>query len=606
MQRIVRRAVANDTSLLRELLAAGVADEAGIFRAIAAHVGLEFLETIDPDRIVMRERDRLLALKRGGGARIVKIDQGDGTFVFAQGNRDLDLVNLRRLTAGRNARERMKIVAPQTLRRALISLSEDSLLRGAQNALFVDRTDFSARLVMNGWQGVFVGTVGLGVPVALALAFQSTLIALNVVAVTAFLACVLIRVMALGSASPIRKRDLPQVDPAVLPTYSVLVALYRESAVVPELLVALGKLQWPRSKLEIKLVCEEDDHETLAALRAHALRPYVEIIEVPAGSPRTKPKALAYALPLCTGEFVTLFDAEDRPHPQQLLEAWQRFDAEDEDLACLQAPLVVTNGGSSEMSRMFAFEYAGLFRALLPWLASWNLMMPLGGTSNHFRRDALVKAGGWDPYNVTEDADLGLRLKRLGYRCGVLDLPTLEDAPETLKVWLPQRVRWFKGWAQTWLVHMRDPVALYRDLGFASFVVTQILVFGMLVSALLHPVFFLTIAYIAVKMMFVGAVGTLEVIMLALGSLNILCGYAAFIAIGALTLSLREKPWLATIIVRTPLHWLLLSLAAWMALWEMKQRPHHWNKTPHKPTRQFRRQAKAVVNASRAPSLHLR
>jgi cellulose synthase/poly-beta-1,6-N-acetylglucosamine synthase-like glycosyltransferase len=230
------------------------------------------------------------------------------------------------------------------------------------------------------------------------------------------------------------------------PVYSVLVALYKEVDVVPDLLVGLTQLRWPASKLEIKLVCEEDDPETIRAIKAHPLGSRVEVIVVPDTLPRTKPKALSYALPLTSGEFVVLYDAEDRPHPMQLLEAWHRFRDAGPDLACLQAPLQISNRGAGVIANMFGVEYAALFRRLLPWLAENRLMFPLGGTSNHFRRSALDEVGGWDPYNVTEDADLGLRLARFGYRADTISCPTLEDAPEDFRSWRLQRMRWFKGW----------------------------------------------------------------------------------------------------------------------------------------------------------------
>src|SRR5690606_21252526 len=181
-------------------------------------------------------------------------------------------------------------------------------------------------------------------------------------------------------------------------------------------------------------------------------------------------KALAFALPLSGGEFVTLYDAEDEPDPMQLAEAWHRFRREGPELAVLQAPLEISNRSQSPLARMFAFEYAGLFRRLLPWLSSQRLVLPLGGTSNHFRRAALEAVGGWDPYNVTEDADLGVRLARFGYRAATLTLPTREDAPDQLGAWMRQRTRWYKGWLQTWLVHTRQPLRLTRELGWRGMV----------------------------------------------------------------------------------------------------------------------------------------
>jgi len=199
-----------------------------------------------------------------------------------------------------------------------------------------------------------------------------------------------------------------------LPCYTVMVALYREAAVAEQPIASLVRLDWPPSLLDIKLVCEADDQETIAALKALKPARYFEIVEVPLAAPRTKPKALTYALAAARGEFLAVYDAEDRPHPQQLREAHARFRASPPELACLQAPLIITNARDSWISALFSLEYSGLFRGLLPMLARREMPLPLGGTSNHFRTDALRKAGGWDPFNVTEDADLGFRLDRLG------------------------------------------------------------------------------------------------------------------------------------------------------------------------------------------------
>jgi cellulose synthase/poly-beta-1,6-N-acetylglucosamine synthase-like glycosyltransferase len=463
------------------------------------------------------------------------------------------------------------------------------LLRDAQYDLFVRMPQFSARFAATAWHGVCAGALFVALPVGLELAPTTTLLAIHGTATLIFFCCVALRICALSAARPI---VLPRIQTSAakeLPVYSILVALYREKEVVSQLLVALGRIEWPRSKLEIKLVCEADDRETIDVLRAHRLHPCVEIVEVPPGQPRTKPKALQYALPLCSGDYVVLYDAEDRPHPMQLMEAWQRFQASDETLACVQAPLVVTNAGASMISRMFAFEYAGLFRGMLPWLSQCGLIFPLGGTSNHFRRDALQDVGGWDSHNITEDADLGLRLARFGYRAETISCPTLEDGPETLKTWLPQRTRWFKGWIQTWLVHMRNPFQLLRDLGLWSFIVSQILFLGMVASAVVHPVLVGTILYTTAKLLLTGSAEFHETFLALVDVANVASGYGAFIAICAYTLSRFEKQSLWKVLLFTPVYWVMLSVAAWWALWEFYRRPHHWHKTPHRKARPIRR-----------------
>jgi cellulose synthase/poly-beta-1,6-N-acetylglucosamine synthase-like glycosyltransferase len=396
-----------------------------------------------------------------------------------------------------------------------------------------------------------------------------------------FFGCVVLRLAAIRSAGRADRAELNRVDPARLPRYSVLVSLYQEVEMVPELLQALGRLVWPRSKLEIKLVCEADDHATIAALETHELRSWVEIVKVPRGHPRTKPKALAHALQLASGDYVALYDAEDKPHPWQLIEAWQRFATSDPALACVQAPLAISNGDRGIFARMFAFEYSALFRGILPFLSANALILPLGGTSNHFRRSALEKMGGWDPYNVTEDADLGLRMCRFGYRTETIQYPTYEIAPENWHDWRNQRTRWFKGWIQTWLVHMRDPRRLAVELGFRSFVVSQILFAGMVISALVHPLLLITIGWLAYTIATAGASSLLQPALIVLDFANIMLGYTAYFLLGRSTLPRGQRRGLWTVALFTPVYWCMQSVAAWRALYQLWRDPHLWEKTPH-------------------------
>ena len=414
-------------------------------------------------------------------------------------------------------------------------------MRQATNDLFDRYPDLSARIVASAWQGAIVGAMLIALPVAVWLSPGGSWVAMHILCSIFFLSCIALRVAATIAGRLGREPVSEKPSPADLPVYSVLVALYREAAVVPELVAALRRIDWPGSKLEIKLVCEEDDVTTLAALDTQALPPNMEVVRVPVFGPRTKPKALAYALPLTGGEFVALYDAEDQPHPGQLLSAWRKFDASPPDVACVQAPLEVADLGGGLISRMFAFEYAGLFRGLLPWLSANRTLLPLGGTSNHFRRSALEEVGGWDPYNVTEDADLGVRLARFGYRTETIACPTMESAPETFATWLPQRTRWFKGWLQTWLVHMRHPALLMVELRPASFLVGQILCAGMVLSALAHPFLFVSGVVLAVDLALERPSATWKSALLAVDIVNVGCGYLSFLLLGWRNLRLGEK-----------------------------------------------------------------
>jgi hypothetical protein len=455
---LAARAAVNGVALPVEAVVSGSVSEERLYEALADEIGVRFLAAIDPQRLILGEGEAAMLLGRAPGTFSARYEQAGGVvlWLLAPTSDDIGVLG-RRGEAANEPLGRVRIVTPRALRTALETQAKGSLLRDAVDRLFALFPAQSAKIVTSGWQSALVGAALVGLPVALIAAPWAAGLFIHLFFSLFFLACIGLRFIAATSAEAPRLAPLARYDPADMPVYSVLVALYREAEIVPDLLVALGHIVWPRGKLEIKLVCEADDEETLAALRAHALQPFVEIVEVPPGTPRTKPKALCYALPMTTGEFVVLYDAEDRPHPFQLVEAWQRFSEGDERVVCLQAPLAVTNFGRGPLARMFAFEYAALFRGLLPWLARRNLVIPLGGTSTHFRREALEAVGGWDPFNVTEDADLGIRLARHGYRVGTITRPTYEDAPETFANWLPQRTRWFKGW-------MRIPLQLHKAL----------------------------------------------------------------------------------------------------------------------------------------------
>ncbi len=288
-----------------------------------------------------------------------------------------------------------------------------------------------------------------------------------------FLGVVALRVLCL---LPPKKNLLIRPQPledSQLPTYSVLVPLFRETSVLGQLLDALTALDYPRHLLDIKLILEETDTIMQRAVAGLRLPPEFEVIVVPSGKPQTKPRALNYAFQFCRGELLTIYDAEDIPEHDQLRKAAECFALSAPDVACLQAQLTFYNPDENWLTRQFTLEYASLFGILLPVLANHRLPLLLGGTSNHFRSAALQAAGGWDPYNVTEDADLGLRLARLGYDCATLDSFTHEEANTRLLNWMKQRARWLKGFLATWFVHMREPLAFLREVGPAGFWAAQ-------------------------------------------------------------------------------------------------------------------------------------
>ena len=570
----------NGTDLASELLASGLVDEDAFSRAIAEEFGIDYLASLDSGRLLVTERQAIALMRSPSWHVPVRLQGDDGSISSVIVPERLAPLRLRALVNNRPAvAGSLKLVSPRTMRAALSAKSRPALVRIATADLFDRAPALSARIVANAWQGALFGVVLIALPLALLLAPTYGWGALHGAASLFFLSCVALRLAALQRSPP--PRPVRAVRPADLPVYSVLVALYKEAEIVPALVDAMRAIVWPPAKLEIRFVCEEDDRPTLAALDRCALPRWMEVVKVPPSAPRTKPKALSYALPLISGAFVVLYDAEDRPNPLQLLQAWQAFDRAGPDLACVQAPLEISNRGDSAVATMFAFEYAALFRGLLPWLARKGLLLPLGGTSNHFRRAALQGVGGWDPYNVTEDADLGLRLARFGYRTGTIDCPTYEPAPRDVRTWLPQRTRWFKGWLQTWLVHMRNPYRLARELSPASFLVAQVLLAGMVVSALMHPVLAFTALWLAADLAMGRPEDGWRSILFVVDVTNIALGYVSFLLLGWQALDRTERRGFWKIALLTPLYWLAMSAAAWRAVWQLCRDPHLWEKTPH-------------------------
>jgi len=601
-RRIALQAMLDGVSFLATLLAAGIVEEMRLFQAIADDLGATFAATIDADRLAIRDDQCVALLRRPAGTLQVRYCAPDGTTRFIVSTSSASIASLRaRLARSPDLGRRLLITTPAALRAALMERARPRLLSNALNGLADMHPELSARTVLTARQGMFFGALAVAAPLGLVTANAPLTEAMGWTVSLLFLTCVMLRIAAAISAKPLRLAPIAAVDPAALPVYSVLVALNKERDMVPELLVALGKLNWPRSKLDIKLVCEADDRATIDAIRTQQTRPWVEIVEVPFAAPQTKPKALAYALQLARGDYVVLYDAEDKPHRDQLIEAWQCFANSGPEIACVQAPLIVSNGRRNFWTRMFAVEYAALFRGLLPWLARRRLIVPLGGTSNHFRREALEIVGGWDPYNVTEDADLGLRLARLGYRTRTITRPTYEAAPDDFRTWLPQRTRWFKGWLLTWLVHMRAPAYLAVSLGPASFVVSQILFVGMVLSATVHPLLLYTLFMAASGAVLHGPVSYSESWLVRLDLANVALCYVSFWVLGWRTLTAEERRGFGWVLPLTPFYWIAMFLAALLAIYKLIREPHHWDKTPHRSARALKARRAAGTAAAVAP-----
>lgn len=387
-----------------------------------------------------------------------------------------------------------------------------------------------------------------------------------------FLATALTRLVA--GLMQVRSPDADVLSDEALPAYTVIAPLYREAAIAPQLIDSLCAIDYPVDRLQIILVLECDDHETRDALSALTLPACVHVLAAPPGHPRTKPRACNVALEQATGTLVTIYDAEDRPDPGQLREAAARFATAPARLACLQAPLRIDRD-RRVLPAQFALEYASQFEVLLPALAWLGAPFPLGGTSNHFRLSALRAVGGWDAWNVTEDADLGFRLAAEGYRMGVLSRPTWESAPETLRDWIPQRARWVKGYMQTFGVHSRTPPH-WRTGAAAAFAAT---LGSAIAAAFLHGPLTAWVLMASV----IGVVHDGAPWVRPADATLLLFGWASAAFAGAVGLRRAGQPVRARDLLFMPLYWPLHSLAAIHALIQLLDRPFHWDKTPHAP-----------------------
>jgi cellulose synthase/poly-beta-1,6-N-acetylglucosamine synthase-like glycosyltransferase len=394
------------------------------------------------------------------------------------------------------------------------------------------------------------------------------------------LACIVLLKLAATVAA--LRTALPGPDPAsdaIPPVVSVIVALYREADIAPRLIRRLARLDYPAELLDVILAVEAEDHVTLDALANAELPPWMRVVVVPEGQVKTKPRALNHALDHARGAIVGVYDAEDAPEPDQLQRVVARFQRSGSEVACLQGVLDYYNPRTNWLSRCFTIEYAGWFRLVLPGLARLGLVVPLGGTTLFFRRDVLDRLGAWDAHNVTEDADLGIRLARHGYRTELIDTVTFEEANCRPLPWIKQRSRWIKGYIMTWAVHMRRPRRLWQQLGPKGFFGFQALFLGSIAQFLLAPLLwsFLLIPFGFDHPLYAAlpapALWTMTAIFLLSEFANIFIGV---LGLGR-TRHRLSLLWVLTLKVYYP----LASLAAYKGLLELATRPFYWDKTTH-------------------------
>jgi cellulose synthase/poly-beta-1,6-N-acetylglucosamine synthase-like glycosyltransferase len=381
----------------------------------------------------------------------------------------------------------------------------------------------------------------------------------------------------------ISRRKLNKLAKEELPLYSIFCPLYKEWRVVPQFVEAMEKLEYPKEKLQIIFLLEENDGETIQKVRDAKLPSHYEVVIVPHSNPKTKPKAMNYGLPYVKGEYVVVYDAEDVPDPDQLLKAIGAFRELPETTVCVQAKLNFYNVRQNLLTRLFTAEYSLWFDLVLPGLQSYNGPIPLGGTSNHFKTPAIRELLGWDAFNVTEDCDLGIRLSKQGYRTAIIESTTLEEANSDVGNWFNQRSRWIKGYMQTYLVHMRNIRPFESRRAFLDFLMFQANVGGKILSMFINPLmWFITIIYFVFRGQASGFIESLfPTSILYIGVVSLVFGNFLYLYYYMIGCAKRGHNHLIKYIFFVPFYWLAMSIASWRALYEVIVKPHYWAKTVH-------------------------
>ena len=562
------------------LLANSMVTEAGLFRGLALQFGCDVadLATDPPDVRLIRSfgAERCLQLgiipwKRVGSVTLIATSQPEK---FSDIKQNLP----------KNFGQTLMVVAPESdIHKALLLSSQKSLAKRAETRVAPDEscrewdTRTTARLAAGIIIGLLAGVIAAPHMTLLILTIWAIIALVFNTGLKAAAAWVTFRASRSNhSVFQSRRTGKPVMR---LPKISIMVPLFKERAIAGRLVRRLNRLNYPRELLDICLVLEEDDTVTQSALKAANLPVWMRQIVVPRARLKTKPRALNYALDFCKGSVIGVYDAEDAPEPDQLFKVARRFHETGPEVACLQGVLDFYNSHANWLSRCFTIEYATWFRIVLPGLEKLGFVIPLGGTTIFFRRDALEKIGGWDAHNVTEDADLGIRLARRGYKTEMLPALTEEEANCRIWPWVRQRSRWLKGYAITWAVHMRNPRKLLSELGPWRFFGVQLLFLGSLSQFLLAPLLW---TFWALPL---GLNHPLQDILSStvfylLATLFLISELVSLIvAIYALAPNRHRRLWFW--IPTLHLYFPLATIAAYKGIWELITKPFYWDKTSH-------------------------
>jgi cellulose synthase/poly-beta-1,6-N-acetylglucosamine synthase-like glycosyltransferase len=429
---------------------------------------------------------------------------------------------------------------------------------------------------------VLIGIVATG----LVLNFKNTSITINVILSFFFLIAISFKLFLalVGSRfelhQAVTNQDVRDIVDDELPVYTIHLPVYKEDKLIKKLIWNLQSLDYPREKLDIKLLIEEDDDKTLNAVRNLDFPAIFEVIVVPFHAPKTKPKACNYGLHFSRGKYLTIYDAEDIPDTDQLKKVASLFSKLPPNFICVQSALNYFNRNENFLTRMFTLEYSYWFDYMLPGLDTLDIPIPLGGTSNHFKMDVLIELGAWDPFNVTEDADLGVRAYAKGYKVAIINSTTYEEANNDPINWIRQRSRWIKGYMQTYLVHMRNPIALYRKIGLKGFLGFGFFIGATPITFLVYPLLLaIFICYVVFDLSTIRTIFPDWVLFISI--FNLMVGNILMIYVNMIAVFKRRFYELILFSIANPIYWLMHSVAAYKGLYQLIFNPFYWEKTNH-------------------------
>lgn len=462
----------------------------------------------------------------------------------------------------------------------------DKYLKSAVFELLKRDPDSSAVVTFSSAQLVVIFVIIGIVAAGLVLSFKNTSIIINVIISSFFLVAIIFKLFLalVGSRfelhQAVTKEELKLVIDDELPIYTVLLPVYKEDKLIKKLIWNLQAIDYPREKLDIKLLIEEDDDKTLNAVRNLDFPAIFEVIVVPFHMPKTKPKACNYGLHFARGKYITIYDAEDIPDTDQLKKVVSLFGKLPSEYICVQSALNYFNRNENFLTRMFTLEYSYWFDYMLPGLDTLDIPIPLGGTSNHFKLQELIDLGAWDPFNVTEDADLGVRAYAKGYKIAIINSTTYEEANNEPFNWIRQRSRWIKGYMQTYLVHMRDPVGLWKEIGWKGFLGFNFFIGATPITFLVYPLlltFF--ICYIIFDLTSIRSLFPDWVLFMSI--FNLMVGNILMIYVNMMAVFKRRYYELILFAIANPIYWLMHSISSYKALYQLVTNPFYWEKTNH-------------------------